>query len=347
MPVSVVVGGQYGSEGKGKVALALVRRNPAIRVVVRSGGTNSGHTGYTKDGRRLVLRQLPAGAIDGDVHVVIPAGSYVDVELLKREIKLVGLSSSRLSIDPRAHVILPKHIDWERNAGLLTNIGSTGSGTGASVLARLGRLAHGLPGAALVSESPELMDYVRDVEPILSKALTAGDRILVEGTQGFGLSPFHGNSWPKATSRDTTAAAFLSEAGLSPLSVDDVTMVIRTYPIRVAGDSGPLYGETSWAEVAAAADAPDSLVEHTSVTLKVRRIGRFDADVVRRAISANLPTRIALNHIDYVDWASRNRLTPKALSFIDKVEKDIGRRVDMVGTSETEVIELSHASAAA
>ena len=86
MPVSVVVGGQYGSEGKGKIALETVRRDTTTTLVVRPGGTNSGHTGFSRTGHRHILRQLPAAAIDGRVGVIIPAGSYVDPLLLLREI---------------------------------------------------------------------------------------------------------------------------------------------------------------------------------------------------------------------------------------------------------------------
>jgi adenylosuccinate synthase len=86
MPVSVVVGGQYGSEGKGKVALELVRRDPSITTAVRPGGTNSGHTAFTNGGRRIVLRQLPAAAIDGNLIVVLPSVSYIDIDMLNKEI---------------------------------------------------------------------------------------------------------------------------------------------------------------------------------------------------------------------------------------------------------------------
>ena len=144
--------------------------------------------------------------------------------------------------------------------------------------------------------------------------------MVVEGTQGFGLSLLHGGFWPKATSRDTTAAAFLAEAGLSPLDVDDVTLVIRCHPIRVAGNSGPLPGQTSWEHIAAEAGTMEDIQELTTVTAKVRRVGRFDPEIVRRAIQANQPTRIVLNHLDYVDPEVRDRsLTAKARTFVEMV----------------------------
>jgi len=334
MPVSVVVGGQYGSEGKGKVALELVRRDRSTAIVVRPGGTNSGHTVYARDGRRFVLRQLPAASIDGNVTVVLPAGSYIDVGVLFREVAEVGLAARQLVIDPRAHVIRTEHVEWERKAHLVENIGSTGSGTGAAVISRYARCAASIPHGTEAGEIADLLPFVRDTAPILDAALKDGRRILIEGTQGYGLSPIHGDAWPKCTSRDTTAAAFLSEAGLSPIVVDEIVLVLRCHPIRVAGDSGPLAGETCWDEIAASAGIAGDLREFTSVTHKVRRVGVFDPELVRRAIVANAPTSIVLNHLDYVDSAVAGRasLTPKAVDFVRAVETAIGRSIDFVGT---------------
>src|SRR5208282_6903623 len=98
-----------------------------------------------------------------------------------------------------------------------------------------------------------------------------------------------GGYWPKATSRDTTAAGFVAEAGLSPRDVDDIVMVIRCHPIRVAGDSGPLPNETSWEKIMLDAGLPEGRREYTTVTRRVRRVGMFDAALVRRAINANRP----------------------------------------------------------
>ena len=95
MPVSVVVGGQFGSEGKGKIALEIVRRDANVAAVVRVGGPNSGHTGVSRNGVRFVLRQIPAGAIDGKVLVVLPAGSYIDIEVLLSEIERLGLRANK------------------------------------------------------------------------------------------------------------------------------------------------------------------------------------------------------------------------------------------------------------
>jgi len=342
MPASVVVGGQFGSEGKGKIALEIVRGDASVAAVVRVGGPNSGHTGVSREGAALALRQIPAAAIDGNVRVVLPPGSYIDVDVLLSEIKLLGLGTEQVLVSSLAHVITEDQKAWELGGKLPQAIGSTGSGTGAAVMARTARRSENFPLAAVKAKDvPKLQPFlVSDTTKILRDLLNAGRRIVVEGTQGFGLSLLHAEDWPKATSRDTTAAGFIAEAGISPLDVDDVTLVIRCHPIRVAGDSGPLPGEISWSVVAQEAGLHDDLREFTTVTHKIRRVGRFDASLVRRAIAANRPSRVVLNHLDYIDAAVRDgQLTAKAREFVERVEVSTDRTVDWLGVGPDLTIE--------
>ena len=102
MPVSVVIGGQFGSEGKGKTALEIVRRNSTPVIVIRVGGPNSGHTAYARCGERYVLRQLPAACVDGNVDVVLPAGAYIDVDVLEAEIDELDYPRERIRISEQA-----------------------------------------------------------------------------------------------------------------------------------------------------------------------------------------------------------------------------------------------------
>lgn len=334
MPVSIVVGGQYGSEGKGKVALALVRESSSIAAVVRPGGTNSGHTAYDKSGNRVIFRQFPAAALDCNVCVIFPAGSYIDPVLFHAERQCLGLRDDQILVDRRAHIILPEHREVESAGGLVATIGSTGSGTGSSVMSRIARFGRGAPPAMPVEEHLTLAKYIREVPQYIDDMLRANRRILIEGTQGYGLSLLHGDSWPRATSRDTTAAAFLSEAGISPMAVDDIVLVLRSFPIRVAGDSGPLVGETTWEALSRASGRSAIAREFTSVTNNLRRVGRFDPEIVKAAIRANGATRIVLNHLDYVDYSvyERQDLSLRAEAFVAKVEQSIGRSIDFVGT---------------
>jgi adenylosuccinate synthase len=339
MPVTVVVGGQFGSEGKGKVALEIVRRQTAA-AAVRVGGTNSGHTAIGADGQTYALRQLPAASVDRSVKVILPPGAYIDIEVFSDEVRRLGLGPDQVAVSPMARIVTDKHRAWEREADLNKTIGSTQSGTGAAIMSMIARDAPGFPHSVQAGEVPALHGYLKDTGLEVRRLLAAGRRVVIEGTQGFGLSLLQGGYWPKATSRDTTAAGFLAEAGLSPFDVDDVTLVIRCHPIRVAGDSGPLTGETSWEQIAAEASIAADISELTTVTRKVRRVGRFDPEIVRRAIQANQPSRLVLNHLDYVDPQVRDGdLTAKAAAFVEKVEAGIGRGIDWLGIGPGQVMD--------
>ncbi|WP_051279454.1 adenylosuccinate synthetase [Hellea balneolensis] len=340
MPVSVVVGGQFGSEGKGKVALELARRSKESHViVVRVGGSNSGHTGYTKDKRKYALRQLPAGCIDRNVDVVFPAGSYIDVNILLEEIELLQYPKDRIFISPYARIISDEHKLWEAGSKLGRDIGSTGSGVGAAVLASVARGAQNFPLSSLDAQHCETLSaFVCDTSERLRKWLSKGSRVIIEGSQGFGLSLLEGGYWPKATSRSTTAAAALSEAGLSPLDVDEVVMVLRSYPIRVAGESGPLFGETTWEEIARRKGSDLDLREYTTVTKKLRRVGVFDVKQVKHALDVNKPNILVMNHLDYIGKSHDLDNTESELSkFIVKTQDMLGQSINFFGFSPFDI----------
>lgn len=329
MPVTVVVGGQFGGEGKGKVAHYLAREMGA-KVAVRVGGSNSGHTVIDPAGNALILRQLPTPSILPDVTCVLGAGSYIDVDIMFDEIKKTGLSMDRLYIDPNAVVVVDDDIVAEKNSSLRSSIGSTQSGTGAAVIRRISRDGT----ARLAKDDARLKPFVRPVVPYMRDILSKKGRIIIEGTQGFGLSLLHTPYYPFATSRDTSAAAFVSEAGLSPMDVDDVVLVIRVHPIRVGGNSGPLPNEIDWEIVAEEAKLGHKLMEFTSVTKTTRRVARFNEDIVVKAIEVNNPTRIVLNHLDYKNYNAEEDIK----SFITATEEAIGRKIEFYGNSPESII---------
>jgi adenylosuccinate synthase len=335
MPATIVVGGQYGSEGKGKVAQHIAGMRHA-RAAVRVGGSNSGHTTMSVGGARRVLRHLPTAAVLPDVLCVLPAGSYIDPAVLGREIDEVRLPPERLVIDPRAMVILDEDRETEAAEHLGPRIGSTCSGTGAAVVRRVRRLSD----EHLAAYHPALKPYLGPTTEVLRDVLDRGERVIVEGTQGFGLSLLHSPYYPKATARDTTAAAAVAEAGISPLDVDEVVLVLRAFPIRVAGDSGPFGAEEiDWETVAAEGGHDTVLAEFTSVTGRLRRVARFDPDLVLRAISVNRPSCVVLNHLDQVDASVRGEvLTDRANGYVDWVARTIGRSIDLVGTGPDQLV---------
>ncbi|SDL66808.1 adenylosuccinate synthase [Geoalkalibacter ferrihydriticus] len=334
MPVTVIVGGQFGGEGKGKVAHYLAREMGA-KVAVRVGGSNSGHTVITPDGNPLILRQLPTPSILPDVHCVLGAGSYIDIDILFDEIAKTGLSDDRLHIDPNAVIVTDNDKRAEENSCLRKSIGSTLSGTGAALARRISRDGS----TRLAKDDERLKSYVAPVVLYMRDLLSKGKRIIIEGTQGFGLSVLHSQYYPYATSRDTSAAAFVSEAGLSPLDVDDVVLVIRTYPIRVGGNSGPLKNEVDWNVVSLSSGSGKSLLELTSVTKTKRRVAIFDPKIVINAIECNNPSRIVMNHLDYIcSNIKKDCFEIKASEFIKSVEFNIRKKIDYVGTSNSSLV---------
>jgi adenylosuccinate synthase len=333
MPVTVIVGGQFGGEGKGKVAHYLTKEMGA-KAAIRVGGSNSGHTIIDPDGNALILRQLPTPSILPEVACVLAAGCYIDVDILLEEISRTGLSTDRLYIDPNATIVTENEINAEKTSPLRDKIGSTQSGTGAAVINRITRDG----GARLARDEKRLEKFVRPVVPFLRTLLDDGERIIIEGTQGFGLSLLHSPFYPFTTSRDTSAAAFVAESGLSPLDVDDVVLVLRTYPIRVGGNSGPLPNEVDWKSVSEEVKCGRDLLELTSVTKTPRRIARFDSNVVMEAISTNQPTRIVMNHLDYIDHEVTTKgITGKIVSFCDSFQINVGRKIDMIGYGQCEI----------
>lgn len=297
--VIIVVGGQYGSEGKGKVVNDLVQLFPNS-VCVRCGGPNSGHTTMI-DGKPVILRALPSGVSDPNAVLCIPAGAVIDIGILRREINECGVTKDRVLIDPRAVLIGDTNVNEE--AVIKETIGSTGSGNGAALLDRMRRdpsmcvlVDHARIDISRFATITNVSDYIYAVKE---------DRnVIVEGNQGFGLSLLHGTAWPFCTSRDVTVAGFCSEVGIAPRDVTDVICVIRTWPIRVGGNSGPMTNETDWETVAANCHGPVEK-EYTSVTKKLRRVGWFDSLLVQRACRVNGATALAVMGLDRYDYRIR------------------------------------------
>jgi adenylosuccinate synthase len=266
----------------------------------------------------------------------LPAGSYIVPEMLADEIRMTGLPPERLIVDGSATIVSAVDQIDESAGGLVNAIGSTGSGTGNAVINRIARLGK----ARLARDVPELAPYIGNATEALRSLLDKHARVVIEGTQGFGLSVLHGGFYPYATSREVTAAGALAETGLSPLDVDDVTLVIRAFPIRVGGNSGPLPGETSWDGIVANGAHDHPIIEYTTVTHRVRRVAAFDSTLVRRAVVANRPSCIVMNHLDYVDHAScvTGEATPAIADFVREIEGSIGRTIDRWGVAPASLI---------
>ncbi len=342
--VDVVVGGQYGSEGKGHVSAYLAHE---YDVLVRVGGPNAGHSVSSPSGV-YVYHQLPSGTKDSAAKILLGPGMTIYVPTLLKEIHECGVSPDRLFIDPQAMII--EESDLNNEKPLVGAIASTGRGGGSASARRISE--RGKPSVRLAREIADLKPYVGDAFPYrgsttrqLEIAYRRRESILLEGTQGSGLSILHG-SYPHVTSRETNVAGCLAEAGISPSRVRKVLLVVRTTPIRVANPdggqstSGPLKHETTFDEVAAKAFLDAQVLhgnEKTSTTKRKRRVGWFDWEQFRNACSVNAPTDIVLTFADYIHKDNRNarrfeQLTQNTIKFIEEIERVAQAPVSLINT---------------
>jgi adenylosuccinate synthase len=357
--VTVVVGGQYGSESKGAVTAWLAEQIQGPLMAVRVAGPNAGHTAVgVLDDKAWALRAIPAVAVRNlQAGLVISAGSEVDPVVLADEIEQLEAAGyrvlDRLWVDPQATWLGPEFIEQEKQLGIQARIGSTSKGIGAARAARIMRTADLVGDRLADDERLGKMGQLRvefDTAELLHQHLREGGDVLIEGTQGYGLG-LHAGYYPQCTSSDCRAIDFLAMAGISPWATEvesvEPWVVCRTFPIRVAGNSGPLHEETTWEQLAEESGGYIQ-PERTTVTKKIRRVGRWDPHLVRRALAANggpATTRLFLGFVDYIDpkmagAKSPEQLTDRVREFIDQVEQQVGRRPDALGTGPASQIDL-------
>jgi adenylosuccinate synthase len=261
----------------------------------------------------------------------------IDLAVLRRELDTLGLGPDRVGIDSRAMVIEESDRIAEQKLNLRERLSSTLCGVGSAVSRRVLRGEDVRLASGTALDAPWLKPYLVDVSAEINDGIDRGKKVLVEGTQGFGLSLYHSEVYPKTTSRDTSAAGCISECGISPRLVTEIVMVVRTFPIRVAGkQAGPMFEEIDWETIRQESGSSAPLAEYTTVTGKLRRVGRFDFALAQRAAQTNRPTTIALNFLDYL--ASENRqahslsdCSASSQDFVKQVEERLGIVVGYVG----------------
>lgn len=289
--VVAVIGGQYGSEGKGLVVSKIWHH---YRNHVRVGAANAGHTGWI-NGNKLVSQQLPMAAwahkdADSDVKCYVGPGAVISLDILRREIEETGIPSSNLFIDYRAHVITEDQIEREGRTDLADRIGSTSTiareGIGTATSDRVMRSAS----CVTVDEVAELATYAADVPYLLAQE----DSILLEGTQGTGLSLTTGQ-FPYTTSRNTTATGLMADAGVPAIRLTRSIGVFRTYPIRVAGNSGPFFPDSQEIDFDDLGVEP----EKTTVTKLKRRVATWSHQQLQYSAMLNGMTHAYVTFLDY------------------------------------------------
>ena len=314
----IVVGGQFGDEGKGKIISHLaLSDNPEI--IARGGvGPNAGHEVNYK-GKRYPMRMLPCGFVNEKSRLLIGAGVVVDEDVFLKEVEMIGGDPGRCGVDFRATLITPEH--KERDATQTPGkIGSTKSGCGPAVMDRAGRVAK------TAAESEKLKPFLTDV----AKEVNASDSVLVEGSQAFMLSVLYG-TYPFCTSKDVSASSVAADVGLGPKSIDEVVMVIKAYTTRVG--AGELKNEIPTKEAEKL-----GFQEYGTVTGRPRRTSKeLHWDDLRFAATVNSATQIAVSKVDVRFPGNEGKtkyadLTGEAKEFIERIENELGVPVTLIGT---------------
>lgn len=322
MPCVIIAGGQFGDEGKGKV-IAYLALHDKPKIVARAGvGPNAGHT-VIWQGKKLGLRQVPCGLVYEGARLLIGPGVLVNPEVLLKEVEETKIGD-RIGVDRQCTVIEKQHIEQDRTSDHLKGtIGTTGTGCGPANVARVGRVAR------LAKDTPELQRFLADVPGEVNGAIKNGELVMVEGSQGFGLSLYHG-TYPYVTSKDTSASTLAADVGIGPTKVDDVVLVFKAYVSRVG--AGPFVTEM----------APEKaeglgIVEYGTVTQRRRRIGEFDFELAKRSVMINGATQLALTCLDRLfsgcsGARSLKDLTPEAGAFVKNMEDKLGVPVKIIST---------------
>ncbi len=321
MPSTVVVGGFYGDEGKGKIVSYLAMKdNPTI--AVRGGvGPNAGHT-IEHNNKKYKVRMLPSAFLNPNTRLLIGPGVVVSPEVLLKEIEEFG-TQDRSYVDFQCGIIEESHRTIDSQGRLKQSIGSTGTGTGPANADRAMRTLK------LAKDIDSLAFYLEDVPNAVNFALDKNEKVLIEGTQGTFLSLWHG-TYPFVTSKDVTASGICSDVGIGPKRVNDVVIVFKAYVTRVG--EGPLKNEIT----------PEQAVsrgwqEIGTVTGRQRRAADFDFELAKRAIMLNSATQISITKLDVVfpecaHMQSFSDLSSPAKYFIKNIEDQLKVPVTLIGT---------------
>ena len=320
MPCTIILGAFWGDEGKGKIISYLALKDK-LDFCVRTGSVNAAHTVWL-NGKRYALHMVPAAFIYEKCRLLVAAGANVHLGRLLEEVELTKVNG-RMGVDQNASIIEEKHSLQDKTSAVNKGIGTTGWGVGPAIEERARRTAK------LAKDVPELKSFLTDGVAEVNDGLDAGKKVLLEGTQGFMLSLFHG-TYPYVTSRDTGASAIASEAGVGPTRVDDVLIVYKSFMTRVG--AGPFPGEITKEEA-----KKRGWFETAAGTGRDRRSAPFDFELARKNAKINGATQAALTKLDCMFPGCRSArkfadLPADAQSFVKKVEEKTSVPVVLIGT---------------
>ena len=321
LTTTVVIGGFFGDEGKGKIVSYLAMKD-SVAATVRGGvGPNAGHT-VIYQGKEFKLRMIPSGILNESSKLMIGPGVLVNPDVLIEEAKKYGLEE-RILVDPQCAVIEDKHISQDNHGYLKSQIGTTGTGTGPANSDRV------LRSGRLLNEIESVSRFLADIPLEVNRLVDEGKPVLVEGTQGTFLSLYFG-TYRYVTSKDVCASAICSDIGLGPKKVDEVLVVFKAYVTRVG--SGQIKGELTEEEA-----SEHGWREIGTVTGRARRAAPFDMDLAKRAVMLNSASQIAISKIDVVfpevaGVTEFDKLSNDAKKFVENIEATLEVPVVLIGT---------------
>jgi len=320
MPCTVICGGFWGDEGKGKIISYLAIKEK-LDFCVRTGSVNAAHTIWY-EGKRYALHMVPGGFVHEKCRLLIGAGSNVEVAQFLKEVEETNVKN-RIGVDSQASIIEEKHSAQDKASAHLKGLGTTGRGVGPAIEERVRRTAK------IARDAPELKPYLADVAAETNNAINGGKNVLLEGTQGLMLSLFYG-TYPYVTGRDTSASAICSEAGVGPTKVDNVLVVLKSFMTRVG--TGPLPGELPKEEA-----MKRGWFETAAGTGRDRRSAPFNFELAKKAVMLNGATQVAVTKLDCVypkckGARTYNDLPSDAKQFINEIEKQTRVAAALIGT---------------
>ena len=331
MASTVVIGGFFGDEGKGKIISYLALKDKPTIVVRGGAGPNAGHT--IKDGKQTYkVRMLSSGFLNKEARIMVGPGVVVNPDVFLKEITDFDVNG-RAFLDNNCGIIEESHREADSKGQLKDKIGSTGSGTGPANAERAMRTLK------LAKEIDVLQQYLIDVPLEINSALDRGENVLIEGTQGTHLSLWHG-TYPFVTTKDVTASGICADVGVGPKKVNEVIVVFKSYLTRVG--TGPMPGELDADET-----SKKGWEEFGTVTGRLRRAAEFDFDLAKRAVMLNSATQISITKLDVrfpncAGVTSYNDLDDDAKLFIKNIQDKLGVTVTLIGTGPrvNDVIDL-------
>lgn len=345
--ITIVIDGQAGSCGKGKICAYLAKRDE-YSLSTNNWSSNAGHTYVEDNGEKIVVSHLPIAMINPNCKLVLNAGCIITPEILFQEIrkykKIIG--DRKIYIHPRAMIILEKHREEEKR---IIRSGSTFKGCGSAQAEKIMRNPNIILANEYFKNLPNDLKNVIEITDTAKIMNEWNDKILIEGAQGQDLDINYGLDYPNVTSRMCSSSQLIADAGLSPFKVKDIYMIIRPYPIRISNKtdigeaiySGDYAGSTeiTWNDVRDRCRCNIDLEEYTTVTKKTRRVFEMNWDRLKYNVMINQPTQIVLNFAQYIDWKayrckSYDKLPTKVKEFIKKIEETTNTPVTMIGTGE-------------